>query len=330
MDPKYSVVIPVYKAEGTLRRCVDSLLCQRREDAEIILVNDGSPDGSGAICAQYAAAYPQVKYLCKENGGVSTARNLGIDNASGRYITFVDSDDYVSENYFAAFDAALRDYDWDYIQMSYWRTDDVSVKASIRQPFRAVSRQAFIRAVVDAICRKTINSPCARAFKRSIIKDNALYFPEGASIAEDRAFNVAYSTRIGSYCICDTPVYYVSTENQGSLSRKRHDDLEAQFAIADAYTERAISEAPISEAEKEQYFAALHFSACGRIYKTAKDLHRTHVPFFQRIRTIWARCREINAHGWSYPKTRYCRLISLPVRWKLAIVIDAMAWKLTH
>lgn len=330
MSLKYSVVIPVYKAEKTLRRCVDSLLCRQREDVEIILVNDGSPDDSGEICEQYAAQYPQIRYYYKENGGVSTARNLGLQNASGTYITFVDSDDYVSEVFFAAFDAALRDYDWDYIQMSHWKTDGFSAKEVIRQPFRAGSRQELSYAVIDAICRKTINTPWAKAYKRSIIMENGLCFPEGASIAEDRAFNIAYSTHIDSYCVCDVPVYYVSTENQESLSRKRQDDLEAQFAITGAYAEKAIAKAPISEAEKEQYMAALHFGVCRGIYKTAKDLHRAHVPFFKRIRTIRARCREINAHCWSYPKTRYCRLISLPVRWKLAFVIDAMAWKLTH
>lgn len=330
MEPRYSVIIPVYKAEGTLKRCVDSLLCQQREDIEIILVNDGSPDGSGAICEQYAAQYPQVRYYYKENGGVSTARNLGMQNAFGTYITFIDSDDYVSEDYFSAFDAALQSRDWDYIQMSYWRTDGVSVSAVIRKPFRAVSRSELSCAVIDAICRKSINSPCAKIYKRSIIVDNGLCFPEGASVAEDRAFNIAYSVHIESYCVCDVPVYYVSTENQKSLSRGRHTDLAAQFAITGAYAEEAIAKAPISKAEKEQYMAALHFGVCRGIYKTAKDLHRAHVPFFKRIRTIRARCREINAHGWSYPKTRYCRLISLPVRLRLTIIIDAMAWKLTH
>lgn len=330
MEPKYSVIIPVYKAEGTLKRCVDSLLCRPREDVEIILVNDGSPDGSGAICEQYAAQYPQVRYLYKENGGVSTARNLGLQNAAGTYITFVDSDDFVSEDYFSAFDAALQSRDWDSIQMSYWRTDGVTVSAVIRKPFRAASRSELSSAVINAICAKTINPPWAKVYKRSIIAGNSLHFPEGASIAEDRAFNIAYSTHIDSYCVCDVPVYYVSTENQESLSRRRQDDLEAQFGITGAYAEEAIAGAPISEAEKEQYRAALHFGVCRGIYKTAKDLHRARIPFFKRIRTIRARCREINAHGYSYPATRYCRLISLPVRLRLALVIDAMAWKLTH
>ena len=92
---KFSVIIPVYKAEYTLRRCVDSLINQNRSDAEIILINDGSPDSSGEICKEYAELYNQVKYIEKENGGVSTARNAGLSVATGEYILFVDSDDWI-------------------------------------------------------------------------------------------------------------------------------------------------------------------------------------------------------------------------------------------
>ena len=94
---KFSVIIPVYKAEDTLKRCVDSLINQNRTDAEIILINDGSPDSSGEICKEYAELYKSVKYIKKENGGVSTARNAGLSVATGEYIIFVDSDDWVDE-----------------------------------------------------------------------------------------------------------------------------------------------------------------------------------------------------------------------------------------
>lgn len=92
----YSVVIPVYNAEKTLRRCVDSLLRQDCSEVELILVNDGSKDGSLEICREYARQYDCVRVIDKPNGGVSTARNAGLDAAQGIYVLFVDSDDYVS------------------------------------------------------------------------------------------------------------------------------------------------------------------------------------------------------------------------------------------
>lgn len=93
---KYSIIIPVYNAEGTLRRCLDSLVGQQFSNYELLLINDGSTDGSDAICREYASTYSCVRYFAKENGGVSSARNLGLEQAEGEYILFADSDDYVS------------------------------------------------------------------------------------------------------------------------------------------------------------------------------------------------------------------------------------------
>jgi len=97
--PLISVVVPIYKAESYLRQCVDSLLTQSYEKLEIVLVNDGSPDGSGAICDAYAAADERVKVLHQSNKGVSAARNVGMAMATGAYIAFVDADDWVGRDY---------------------------------------------------------------------------------------------------------------------------------------------------------------------------------------------------------------------------------------
>lgn len=97
--PQISVIVPVYNAERYLHRCVDSILSQTFSNFELLLINDGSKDSSGAICDEYAAKDPRVRVFHKENGGVSSARNLGLDNACGEWIAFVDSDDWISENY---------------------------------------------------------------------------------------------------------------------------------------------------------------------------------------------------------------------------------------
>ena len=99
---RFSVIIPVYNAEKTLRRCVDSVLSQLGDRDEVLLVNDGSKDGSGAICAEYAGRDVRVRLIDKENGGVSSARNAGLDAARGDYVLFVDSDDWVSGDLLSA------------------------------------------------------------------------------------------------------------------------------------------------------------------------------------------------------------------------------------
>ncbi len=94
---KVSVIVPVYNVEAYLNRCLESLVRQTLKELEVIIVNDGSPDNSDAIIRQYIAKYPNFKYYIKENGGLSDARNYGLKCATGEYIAFLDSDDYVKE-----------------------------------------------------------------------------------------------------------------------------------------------------------------------------------------------------------------------------------------
>lgn len=94
-----SVIVPIYKVEAYLKNCVDSIIRQTYSVLEIILVDDGSPDKCGQICDDYAAQDKRVRVIHKKNGGLSDARNVGIDVAKGKYITFIDSDDYVAEDY---------------------------------------------------------------------------------------------------------------------------------------------------------------------------------------------------------------------------------------
>ena len=94
-----SIIVPVYNTEKFLHRCIDSVLAQTYKDFELLLINDGSTDSSGTICDEYAAQDVRVRVFHKENGGVSSARNLGLDNAQGEWITFVDSDDWISKDY---------------------------------------------------------------------------------------------------------------------------------------------------------------------------------------------------------------------------------------
>lgn len=98
--PKISIIVPVYKVEKYLHRCLDSIVAQNFTDWECILVDDGSPDGSGKICDEYAEKDGRFKVFHQENQRVSAARNKGLDNAKGEWIGFVDSDDWVSKDYF--------------------------------------------------------------------------------------------------------------------------------------------------------------------------------------------------------------------------------------
>ena len=110
-----SVIIPIYNTEKYLCQCIESVLIQSYPKFELLLINDGSKDRSGEICDEYAKKDNRIKVFHKENGGVSSARNLGLDNANGDYICFIDADDYVGKRYL---EIHLPDNDEDFIQSS--------------------------------------------------------------------------------------------------------------------------------------------------------------------------------------------------------------------
>ena len=190
--PKYSVIIPIYKAEKTLRRCVDSLLNQNYSDIELILVNDGSPDGSGAICEEYADRYTCVVYIDKSNGGVSTARNAGLDVATGEYVLFVDSDDYVSEDYFQTLDNLAVDRNDDLVMFSYIVTDGKHSQRKIAELFQSDDPEKSVPMFSRMLYTKSINHPVTKRYVRKIIEDNHIRFPENLYIGEDKCFNLQY------------------------------------------------------------------------------------------------------------------------------------------
>ncbi len=330
MRPKYSIVVPVYNAEKTIRRCIDSLLSEPYADAEIILVNDGSKDTSGAICEEYAARDERIRYITKENGGVSTARNAGLDAAAGEYVLFVDSDDYVLPGFFSALDEALAATPADLIRFSYCFFNGKEMHERLFEPLTIIGRTQLMPYIIDAMCRKTINGPVAKLYRRDTLEAHHIRFPVGASVAEDRVFNIHYSMYIQSYAVSDKILYCVSTENENSLSRRRHEDLQRQFRIVDDYFAQSLRSAKIPDAEKEQYQRAYNFGDCRSIYHDAKLLHQDHVGWLERQKRLGALCDGINRRKMKYPKTRYCTLITLPVRLRLTPVIDLIAWKLTR
>lgn len=98
--PLLSIIVPIYKVEEFLEECVESILKQEFKDYELILVDDGSPDNCGKICDNYAELDNRIKVIHKKNGGLSSARNAGKEVAKGKYLSFIDSDDFISDNYY--------------------------------------------------------------------------------------------------------------------------------------------------------------------------------------------------------------------------------------
>ena len=328
MKPKYSVIVPVYNAETTLARCVDSLLSQDYAHVQIILVNDGSIDRSGELCRAYAKEYDRVIFAEKENGGVSSARNAGLDLVEGEYITFVDSDDFVCPGYFAELDKILTDHPVDFVLSSYAVTDGKAVKIHSRQPYASQNKKDCFKILGEAIYKKEINSPWGKAYRADIIQEKELRFPEGLSIGEDRIFNIAYALSCESLYMSEKVLYTVSVENENSLSRGVRKDLDQQFRVYDEYLELVMEGAELEDIYLRYIQEALNFSQVRSVYSGAKRLHEAGISLRERRRYILGKCKTLNAQKSSMPKSKFCKLLYLPVHFKLVTVIDILASRL--
>lgn len=192
--PIVSVIVPVYNAEKYLTQCIDSILAQDFTDFELLLIDDGSKDKSGLICDKYATKDKRVKVFHKENSGVSSTRNLGIDKAQGEYIAFIDSDDYVDSNYLSILTTVTADL----IVTGYKKSGN-----GREQGFGAMKKEySFNDALYDEHqipqCLSSIlddtpmRSPWDKLFKREIIKKYSIYFDSSIRIAEDAVFVQTY------------------------------------------------------------------------------------------------------------------------------------------
>ncbi|MBO4562921.1 MAG: glycosyltransferase [Clostridia bacterium] len=331
-QPKYSVIIPVYNAEGTLHRCVGSLFSEHsiQNNSEIILVNDGSSDSSLSICNEYSERYNNVRVIDKQNGGVSSARNAGLDEASGRFILFVDSDDYLTPGCIKIIDEVIDKGCPDLIQFSVRIDNKTNCLIKYNSPLKLQSRKDIMPRIADMMCRKIINAPWAKLYKRSIIEDHHIRFPLGTSVGEDRAFNIVYSFYIESLLLSEKETYVLNTDNNDSLSRKRHKDLSMQLETANEYINNELLCAQLTKEEEAIYRQALNFDTCTGIYNDAKLMIQDRTGWFTRQKRLIQICKKINKQHMKYPKTRYCSMITLPVKLYLTPVIDAIAWKLTR
>ncbi|NLO45472.1 MAG: glycosyltransferase [Clostridiales bacterium] len=230
---KISVVIPVFNTERYLRECLDSLTGQTIfADMELIIVDDGSTDGSPAICDDYAERYKNIKVIHKANSGVSSARNTGIDAAVGEYIGFVDSDDNARPDmYRFLMEAAEKtgaDMSFCGIEHPYPDRDVV-----IKYPFEnnVPLGRDYIQNTVAAfmLADASFNSLCNKLFKRSVVEKNGLRLSDGKKQGEDREFVLRFLAVCGS--VCGTPYtgYYYRYVRTGAVQKPRQDYVDTIF-----------------------------------------------------------------------------------------------------
>ncbi|WP_101689935.1 glycosyltransferase family 2 protein [Dysgonomonas massiliensis] len=227
MNPKISIIIPIYNTEQYLVECIESILNQSFSDFELILVNDGSTDASGNICDLYASKDVRIKVFHQVNGGVSSARNIGLDNALGDWVCFVDADDYIKQDFLKSLIVKESD-DVDIIYGSWLLCSSDKTVISEGHAFveQKYSGNTFKNVFGET---KLINFgfPWAKIFRRQIITENSIRFNLKLSLSEDRLFFYQFLYHTKGIIFVSTPQY--CHRKIGGLATKVYDYKNESF-----------------------------------------------------------------------------------------------------
>lgn len=219
-----SIVVPVYNAAPFLEKCVLSLVEQDYEPVEILLVNDGSTDGSKEICDRLAAQYPQIRVFHRENSGVSATRNFGIEHANGKYLMFADSDDWLEPSAAGKMIEAMEKYQVGLVLSGYSRfaEDDgsnISVHRLCKYSVAIMqSRMELSSLFLNAATSLFGVSIWAKLYRMDIIREHHVRFPEHINYEEDCCFNLAYYRHIDNAAALREYMYHYR-QNVASLSK---------------------------------------------------------------------------------------------------------------
>ena len=225
-----SVIVPVYKSEKTLERCVKSLCSQTYDQLEILLVVDGPPDQSGVLAEELAARDKRIRVIWQENQGVSAARNRGLEEATGEFIRFVDSDDYVDPDSLARMIAQMEKEDVQLVIAGYhhhYYGRIIGKKPSVTGIFPLKESQSII---LKLYTEGFLNMPWNKLYRKDCIRQN---FPTDLNLGEDLVFNMQYLEEIRKFAVMEESVCeYIQDEKGTTLStRKRSDKIAIAFRL---------------------------------------------------------------------------------------------------
>lgn len=222
MEKKLSFVLPIYNVARYLPQCLDSILSQCTEDCETILVDDGSTDGSGAVCDAYGKKYENVKVLHKENGGLSSARNAGFDTAVGEYVCFVDSDDYIAEGSVAELLRWTRERQADIV---FLRCDKVYPGGAMEpmadgvtvEGLRGKPKEEALEFLAN--CPKYPASAWAKLWRRQFLLDRGLRFPADRRLSEDLTYCLDAFLAAERFDVLECPFYRYRQGRADSITK---------------------------------------------------------------------------------------------------------------
>ena len=218
MRPMVSIIVPVYNAEQYLRRCVDSILNQEYTDFELFLVNDGSTDSSGDICEEYGGKDTRVIVIQKKNTGVSDSRNQALDRARGKYLQFLDSDDWITPDATRLFVRAAEEYGCDMVISDFYRVvgERLSPKGDIEEE-GVLTQEEFAAHMMENPADFYYGVLWNKLYRRDLVEEHNLRMDTDINWCEDFMFNLEYIRYARVFYALHAPIYYY-VKRKGSLA----------------------------------------------------------------------------------------------------------------
>lgn len=330
MGIQFSVIIPAYNAEKTISRCLNSLLKSKKRNFEILIIDDGSVDDTESICKGIIASDDRVRYYKKENGGVSSARNIGLKYAVGEYICFVDSDDFVEQDYFELISSMVYE-NCDLLMYGRKTYDGQIYKSERYRPCLITDQDEMVSFLCSELRKQKLNFVCDKVFRRDLINEYDISFPEQLHIGEDKVFVIHYITAIHNVRYMDDLLYVSSTENKNSLSRKIREDLCESVILEHKLMIDAIENADLPVVHRDLYLSALEFSFYRSAYTVIGETEKMSLTKSEKEMLNRFICREFKIYGKKYQSDIKSWCIALPIKLEMitliAFFVKCRNWK---
>ena len=277
MIPLLSIIIPVYNVELYLCECIDSILSSTFTNFELLLIDDGSTDSSGIICDDYVQKDSRVKVFHESNGGVSSARNVGIDHAQAEWITFVDADDMVAPTFFENLYKPVIEYsDIDFVQAGCTNYEDEK-PTTIEQQY-----DFYVGSDKVKLFNQVRGLTFSKLFKVDILRGNSCLFDEKLHSAEDLQFTLEYILYVKKYAFIPETGYYYRRDNVSSITHTAtnypYKDclyiFKRRFTAVKAFVNKYQLEQSDFSTRNEQLAFLLIFAICNGLYSNADSGYR--------------------------------------------------------
>lgn len=289
--PRISVIIPVYQVKRYLKQCLESVLSQSFGDFEVILVDDGSKDGSDVICDEYATRDNRFRVIHVENGGVSKARNLGIEKAKGDYLVFVDSDDWVEPDYFQSLVPYLREYDMLFYGAKIVSDNGLDKKLGYKTKLLSSVDSSLPSVVYSLFETGILGYMCFMCINRSLLINNKIRLNETISLHEDALFT--YECLMYADKICSLPIQpyrYRVNMNGETLSMKLPDNYPEIALLRVSKMENLLDHIGLDDGRKNEILSFLKYCS----YSGSLDWACKQPDKIQAIREIFIQLESLS------------------------------------